>query len=157
AAISRSNMPASGGVVQKNNAEYIVRGIGWIKDKADIENTIVKEINSTPIYIRNVATVQLGTQYRRSILEKNDDEVLGGVVLMRHGESPLRVTRNIKQKIAELQPGLPEGVRIVPAYDRTRLINGAIHTLTEVMWHEMVIAAVAILLILSHFRSAFVI
>ncbi len=157
AAVSRSNLPSAGGVIQKNNAEYIVRGIGWIKDRADIENTIIKEMNGTPIYIKNVATVQLGTQFRRGVFEKNGDEVVGGVILMRHGENPLRVTQNVKQKIEELQSGLPEGVQIVPAYDRTRLITGAIHTLTEVMWHEMAIAAIAILLILSHFRSAFVI
>ena len=114
-------------------------------------------MNGTPIYVKNVATVQLGPQFRRSVFEKDGNEVVGGVVLMRHGENPLAVTERVKEKIQELQPGLPEGVRIVPAYDRTRLIHGAIHTLTEVMWHEMVIAAVAILLILMHVRSVFVI
>jgi Cu/Ag efflux pump CusA len=156
-AVGRSNLPAAGGVIQKNNAEYIVRGVGWIRDKADIENALVKEVNGVPIYVKTVASVQLGTGYRRGIFEKNGNEVVGGVVLMRHGGNPLRVTEAVKAKIEELKPGLPEGVRIVPAYDRTRLIHGAIHTLTEVMWHEMVIAAVAILLILSHLRSAFVI
>src|SRR5262245_26340422 len=157
AAVSRSNMPAAGGVIQKNNAEYIVRGVGWLKDKADIENTVVKEVQGTPIYVKNGATVQLGTQYRRGAFEKNGNEVTGGVVLMRHGENPLRVTKNIQAKIEELQPGLPPGVRVVPAYDRTRLIRGAIGTVTEVMWHEMLIASLAILLILAHVRSAFVI
>lgn len=157
AAVSKSNMPAGGGVVQKNNAEYIVRGVGWIKNKGDIEETVIKEIDGTPIYIRNVATVQLGTQFRRSVYEKDGNEVTGGAVLMRHGENPLEVTERVKEKIQELQPGLPPGVHIVAAYDRTRLIHGAIHTLTEVMWHEMVIASVAILLILMHFRSVFVI
>ena len=157
AAVGQSNMPAGGGVVQKNNAEYIVRGIGWIKDKRDIEDTVVKEINGTPIYIKTIASVQLGTQFRRSVFEKDGSEVTGGAVLMRHGENPLAVTERVKEKIQELQPGLPEGVHIVAAYDRTRLIHGAIHTLTEVMWHEMVIASVAILLILMHFRSVFVI
>ena len=76
---------------------------------------------------------------------------------MRHGENPLAVTRRVKEKIQELQPALPPGVRIVPAYDRTQLIHGAIHTLTEVMWHEMLIASIAIMLILMHFRSVFVI
>jgi copper/silver efflux system protein len=156
-AVGRSNLPAAGGVIQKNNAEYIVRGVGWLKDKADIENTVVKEVDGVPIYVKTVATVQLGTQFRRGVFEKDGNEVTGGVVLMRHGENPLRVTRNVQQKIEELQPGLPPGVQVVPAYDRTRLIRGAIHTLTEVMWHEMVIAALAILLILSHVRSAFVI
>ncbi|HKB03523.1 MAG TPA: efflux RND transporter permease subunit [Gemmataceae bacterium] len=156
-AISRTNLPAAGGVVQKNNAEYIVRGVGWIRDKADIENTVVKEVNGTPVYVKTVGTVTLGTQFRRSVFEKDGNEVTGGVVLMRHGENPLRVTKNVQAKIAELQPGLPPGVQIVPAYDRTRLIRGAIGTVTNVMWHEMVIASLAILLILAHFRSAFVI
>jgi Cu(I)/Ag(I) efflux system membrane protein CusA/SilA len=157
AAVGRSNLPAAGGVIQKNNAEYIVRGVGWVRDKADIENTVVKEVNGTPIYVKTVATVQLGPQYRRSTFEKDGNEVTGGVVLMRYGENPLRVTRNVKDKIQDLQPGLPEGVRVVPAYDRTRLITGAIDTLTTVMWHEMAIAVFAILLILAHVRSAFVI
>jgi Cu(I)/Ag(I) efflux system membrane protein CusA/SilA len=157
AAVARSNMPAGGGVVQKNNAEYIVRGVGWIKDKYDIENTVIKEVNGTPIYVKNIATVQLGTQFRRSVYEKDGSELTGGAVLMRHGENPLAVTERVKEKIQELQPGLPAGVHIVPAYDRTRLIHGAIHTLTEVMWHEMVIASLAILLILMHVRSVFVI
>ncbi len=113
--------------------------------------------SGTPIYVKNVATVQLGTQFRRSVFEKDGNEVVGGAVLMRHGENPLAVTERVKEKIQELQPGLPEGVHIVPAYDRTRLIHGAIHTLTEVMWHEMVIASLAILLILMHVRSVFVI
>lgn len=156
-AVARSNMPAGGGVIQKNNAEYIVRGVGWLKDKHDIERTVIREVNGTPVFVETVATVQLGTQFRRSVYEKNGSEVVGGVVLMRHGENPLAVTEHVKEKIQELQPGLPTGVHIVPAYDRTRLIHGAIHTLTEVMWHEMAIASIAILLILSHVRSVFVI
>ncbi len=156
-AVSRSNMPAGGGVVQKNNAEYIVRGIGWIRDEKDIQDTVIREINGVPIYVKNVASVQLGTQFRRSVYEKNGNEVTGGAVLMRHGENPLTVTQAVKAKILELQPGLPPGVHIIPAYDRTRLIHGAIHTLAEVMWHEMAIASIAILLILMHFRSVFVI
>jgi Cu/Ag efflux pump CusA len=156
-AVSRSNMPAGGGVIQKNNAEYIVRGVGWIKDQRDIENTVIKETGGVPLYVKTVATVQLGTQFRRGVYEKNGNEVTGGAVLMRHGQNPLAVTQAVKDKILELQPGLPEGVHIVPAYDRTRLIHGAIHTLTEVMWHEMAIASIAILLILMHVRSVFVI
>lgn len=157
AAVAKSNMPSGGGVIQKNNAEYIVRGVGWIKDKTDIENAVIKEVNGTPIYVKQVAVVQLGTQFRRSVFEKDGNEVVGGVVLMRHGENPLAVTERVKAKIQELQPGLPKGVRVIPAYDRTRLIKGAIHTLAEVMWHEMVIASLAILLILMHVRSVFVI
>src|SRR5262245_50947973 len=156
-AVARSNMPAGGGVIQKNNAEYIVRGVGWIRDAQDIENSVIREVNGTPLYVKSVATVQLGTQFRRSVYEKNGNEVTGGAVLMRHGQNPLSVTQAVKDKIIELQPGLPAGVHIVPAYDRTRLIHGAIHTLSEVMWHEMLIASLAILLILMHVRSVFVI
>ncbi len=157
AAVAKSNLTVGGGVIQKNNAEYLVRGVGWIKDKKDIENSVIKEIDGTPIYIKNVSIVQLGTQFRRSVFEKNGSEVAGGVVMMRYGENPLAVTQRVKDKIQELQPGLPKGVRIVPAYDRTNLIHGAIDTLQQVMWHEMAIAFLAVLLILWHFRSAFVI
>ncbi len=156
-AVAKSNLPSGGGVIQKNNAEYIVRGVGWIRGKEDIEDTVIREVRGTPIYVGTVASVQLGTQFRRSVYEKDGNEVTGGVVLMRHGENPLAVTELVKEKIQELQPGLPPGVHIVAAYDRTRLIHGAIHTLTEVMWHEMLIASVAILLILMHVRSVFVI
>ena len=89
AAVGKSNMPAGGGVVQKNNAEYIVRGVGWIKDKSDIENTVIKEVQGTPIYVKTVADVTVGVQFRRSVYEKDGNEVVGGAVLMRHGENPL--------------------------------------------------------------------
>jgi Cu(I)/Ag(I) efflux system membrane protein CusA/SilA len=157
-AVAKSNWAAGGGVIQKNNAEYLVRFVGWIKGKESIERTAIRRVpGGTPVYVDNVATVQLGQQFRRSVYEKDGNEVAGGVVLMRYGENPLAVTQRIKEKIQEMQPGLPAGVRIVPAYDRTRLIEGAIHTLTSVMWHEMVIATIAVFLILLHLRSAFVI
>ena len=122
-AVGKSNMPAGGGVIQKNNAEYIVRGVGWIKDKQDIEDAVIKEVDGTPIYVKTVANVSLGTQFRRSVYEKDGNEVTGGAVLMRHGENPLKVTERIKDRIHELQAGLPAGIHVVPAYDRTRLIT----------------------------------
>jgi Cu(I)/Ag(I) efflux system membrane protein CusA/SilA len=157
-AVRASNLAVGGGVVQKNNAEYIVRGVGWLRDVRDIEDTVIKEVGGTPIYVKDVAVVQQGQQVRRSVFEKDGSEVAGGVVLMRYGENPLAVTRRVKDRIAELGPVLEhEGVRVVPAYDRTHLITGAIDTLTGVMWHEMLIAGLAVFLILWHFRSAFVI
>jgi Cu/Ag efflux pump CusA len=156
-AVARSNAAVGGRTIQKNNADYVVRAVGWIRDARDIEDTVITQHGGTPLYVKNVATVQVGTGYRRTLYEKDGNDVVGGVVVMRHGENPLAVTERIKQKIQELQPGLPEGVRIVPAYDRTRLIHGAIDSLTEVMWHEMVIAGLAILLILMHVRSVLVI
>ena len=163
AAVGRSNSAVGGRVIHKGNAEYLIRGVGWIgtdKDPiTDIKNIVVKtnERTGTPIYVSNLATVSLGTQFRRSVLEKNGNEVVGGVCMMRYGENPLAVTKRIKQKIEQLQAGLPAGVRIVPFYDRTRLIHGAIHTLTEILTHETIIASVAVLLILMHVGSAFVI
>ena len=158
-AVARSNSSVGGRVIQKGNAEYIVRGVGWVTSLADIENIVVKTNpeSGTPVYVSNLATVGRGSEFRRSVLEKDGNEVVGAVVMMRHGENPLAVTKAIKQKIELLQAGLPPGVRIVPFYDRTRLIHGAIHTLTEILTHEMIIASLAILLILMHFRSAFVI
>src|SRR6185312_7114066 len=114
----KSNFAAGGGVVQKNNAEYLVRFVGWIKNKQSIENTVVrKDGRGAALLVKDVATVQLGQQFRRSVYEKDGNEVVGGVVLMRYGENPLAVTRRVKDKIQELQAGLPQGVRIVPAYD----------------------------------------
>lgn len=171
-AVARSNLTVGGRVIQKNNAEYLVRGVGWLGSSPGsdgtggdvrqrvlqhLQDTVIKETAGTPVLVRNVATVQLGQQFRRGVFEKDGNEVVGGAVLMRHGQNPLAVTERVKQMIQNVQSELPAGVRIVPAYDRTRLIHGAIHTLTEVMWHEMLIATVAILLILWHFRSAFVI
>ncbi|HEY7309132.1 MAG TPA: efflux RND transporter permease subunit [Gemmataceae bacterium] len=156
-AVARSNSAVGGRVMQKNNAEYLIRGVGWIENTRDIENTVITERDGTPIYVKNVASVQMGTQFRRSVFIKAGNETVGGAVMMRHGENPLAVTNRVKRKIQELQSALPPGVHIVPAYDRTRLIHGAIHNVTQVMWHEMLIAGVAILLILMHFRSVFVI
>jgi Cu/Ag efflux pump CusA len=172
-AVARSNLAVGGRVVQKNGAEYLVRGVGWLGATRDadgaadeltrrrvlrqLQDTVVRENAGTPVTVKQLAAVQLGQQFRRSVFEKDGSEVTGGVVMMRHGQNPLAVTRGVKQKIQELQSELPRGVRIVPAYDRTRLIEGAIQTLTEVMWHEMLIASVAILLILMHVRSVFVI
>jgi Cu(I)/Ag(I) efflux system membrane protein CusA/SilA len=156
-AVAKSNAAVGGRTVQKNNADYLVRAVGWIKSARDIEDTVINQRGGTPVYVKNVATVQVGVGYRRNVFEKDGNEIVGGVVIMRHGENPLAVTERIKQKIQDLQPGLPPGVRIVPAYDRTRLIHGAIHAVTEVMWHEMVIASLAILLILMHVRSVLVI
>jgi len=155
-AVAQSNSAVGGKVIQKGNAEYIVRGVGWIENTKDIEKTVVKADpeKGTPIYVSNLGTVSLGAEFRRSVLEKNGNEAVGAVVMMRHGENPLEVTRRIKAKIQELQPGLPEGVRIVPFYDRTRLIHGAIEMITGTLMEEMLIASVAILLILWHVRSA---
>jgi copper/silver efflux system protein len=156
-AVAGSNMSVGGKIVVENSSEYLVRGIGWLQGVSDLENVVVTSRAGVPLRLREVATVQLGPEYRRSALEKNGREVAGGVVMMRFGQNPLSVTQAIKLKIRELQAGLPQGVRIVPFYDRTHLIESAIHTVTGTLREEMIIASVAILLILTHFRSALVV
>lgn len=156
-AVAGSNVAVGGKVYFEANAEYLIRGVGWLRGTSDLENVVVAERKGVPIYVRNLATVQLGPEYRRSMLEKNGGEAVGGVVMMRYGENPLTVTRAIKQRIEQLQPGLPPGVRIVPFYDRTRLIESAIHTLVGTLTEEIIIASIAIVLILTHVRSAIVV
>lgn len=156
-AIAKSNSSVGGRVVQKGNAEYIIRGVGWIRSLDDIRSTVITERDGVPIKVGDVATVQQGVEFRRSVLEKDGREVTGGVVMMRYGENPLEITRNIKAKLRDLQKGLPQGVRIVPFYDRTRLIESAIHTVGKILEHEMLFATIAILIILVHVRSVFVV
>jgi Cu(I)/Ag(I) efflux system membrane protein CusA/SilA len=156
-AVARSNISVGGKVYFENNAEYLIRGVGWLRGVRDLEEVVVTERDGVPITVAHLAKVQLGPEYRRSLLEKNGREVVGGVVMMRYGENPLQVTQAIKVRIEQLQAGLPKGVRIVPFYDRTRLIEGAIHTVTGTLKEELIIASVAILLILTHLRSAFVV
>ena len=104
-----------------------------------------------------LGTVQVGPAFRRSVLEKDGKEVVGGVVLMRYGENPLEVTRRVKEKITTLQAGLPEGVRIVPFYDRTPLIHKAIETVSGTVKEELIVCTIAILLVMGHLGNAFVV
>jgi Cu(I)/Ag(I) efflux system membrane protein CusA/SilA len=156
-AVARSNSSVGGRIVQKANSEYLVRSTGWIQSLDDVKKTVIKSNGGTPVYVSNVASVQYGSSMRRASLEKNGNEAVGGVVLMRYGENPLQVTNAIKKKIEQLQAGLPEGVRIVPFYERTHLIERAIHTVTGTLREEMIVASLAILLILWHFRSALIV
>ncbi len=156
-AIQRSNSAVGGNVFVQNDAEYLIRGIGWIRGLEDIRNTVITSREGVPVTVGLLGAVQLSPQARRSVLEKNGQEAVGGVVLMRYGENPLEITQRIKKKIESLQPGLPPGVRIVAFYDRTHLIKDAIHTVTRTLKEEIVIASIAILLILTHFGSALVV
>ncbi len=156
-AVERSNSSVGGRIVQKANSEYLVRSVGWIRSLDDVRNIVIKSMGGTPIYVSSVATVQFGSTLRRASLEKNGNEAVGGVVLMRYGENPLAVTERIKAKIEQLQAGLPPGVRIVPFYERTALIHRAIETVTGTLKEEMFVASVLILLVLWHVRSALVV
>jgi Cu(I)/Ag(I) efflux system membrane protein CusA/SilA len=156
-AVMASNSSVGGKVIHKGGSEYLVRGTGWLKGVEDLRDIVVADRKGVPVTVEQLGTVQLGPAFRRSVLEKDGREAVGAVVMMRYGENPLEVTRRIKEKIQALQPGLPPGVRIVPFYDRTGLIDASIHTLSHTLAEEMMIASVVILLVLWHFRSAFVI
>lgn len=156
-AVSRSNSSVGGRVIHKGNAEYLIRSVGWIRNIDDIRNTVITERNGIPIYVKTVATVQTGPGFKRSVLEKDGREVVGGVVLMRYGENPLEVTRKVKEKISSLAAGLPENVRIVPFYDRTPLIKKAMATVSDTVKEELIICTVAILLVMGHLGGAFVV
>src|SRR3954449_9015311 len=111
-AVQRSNSAVGGRVIHKGNAEYLIRSIGWIKGIDDLKETVVAQRGGVPIYLKTIASVQMGPGFKRSVLEKDGREVVGGVVMMRYGENPLEVTRKVKEKISTLRAGLPEGVRI---------------------------------------------
>ncbi len=156
-AVARSNSSVGGRIIQKANSEYLVRSTGWIQSLDDVRKTVIKSTEGTPVYVSSVASVQFGSSMRRASLEKNGNEAVGGVVLMRYGENPLQVTNRIKKKIEQLQAGLPAGVRIVPFYERTALIERAIHTVTAILREEMIVASLLIVLVMWHFRSALIV
>ncbi len=170
-AIAASNAAAAGHVLQKGSAEYVVRGAGWLgaskmpgddsfdprRALSDLENVLLNAPGGGTIRLSEVARIAMAPGSRRGVLEKDGNEVTGGVVLMARGENPLELTRRIKAKLRELQTGLPAGVRIVPFYDRTPLIEGAIGTVTATVVEGMLSASLCVLLILLHLRTSLVI
>ena len=172
-AVAGANAVVGGDVIHKANAEYIVHSVGWLGQSApdktgeapvlpnqvlhDLENVLVPRASGGVVRLSDVATVGRRPAPRRGVLEKDGNEVTGGVVLMRQGENSLEVTRRLKDKIRELQTGLPPGIRIVPFYDRVPLIRGAIGTVTGTLLEAILTATVCVLLVLLHLRTSFVI
>jgi len=136
-----------------------VRGLGYIRSLEDVENIVVgATLEGTPIYVSNLGTVQLGGDIRRGLLDQNGEgEVVGGIIVMRYGENAKDVIDRVKARITELEAGLPEGVSIRTAYDRSELIESAVDTLRHTLTEEAIIVALIVLLFLMHFRSALVI
>lgn len=179
--LARANAAVGGDVLHKGNAEYIVRGVGWLGARpvsaggasaeeggsssapdparvlADLERVLIPTTDGSSVLLREIASVQLGTRPRRGVLERDGSEVTGGVVLIRYGHNVLEVTRALKRKIHELSVGLPPGVRIVPCYDRTPLIEGAVATVTGTLIEAIVTATVCVMLVLMHLRTSLVI
>jgi Cu(I)/Ag(I) efflux system membrane protein CusA/SilA len=156
-AVAKSNIDVGAKVFEEGGQEFIVRGLGFIKNTADIENIVIEAKQGLPIYVKNIATVTIGPEFRRGALDKAGKEVVGGVVLMRFGENPLKVIERIKEKIDELSVGLPTGVRIVPFYDRTGLILRSIDTLNTALIQEIIITVFVIAVFLLHFWGSVII
>lgn len=154
-AIMRSNNDVGGKIVEAGDAEYFVRGQGYFRSLADIEGTVVAPgAGGTPVTVRNVATVQMGPDIRRGSLEKNGEgQVVGGIIVMRYGENAKEVIQRVKEKIKDIAPGLPAGVEIKPAYDRSDLIERAVDTLKHALWEEALVVTLMVLIFLLHVRS----
>ena len=158
-ALQRSNSDVGGRLVEMGETEFMVRGLGYIQSIEDVENTPVGvDENGTPILIRNIAHVHLGPELRRGLIDWNGEgETVGGIVVMRYGENALRTIDAVKEKLEELKRGLPEGITIETAYDRSSLIKRAIANLKDKLLEESIIVALVIMLFLLHVRSAFVV
>jgi Cu(I)/Ag(I) efflux system membrane protein CusA/SilA len=156
-AIRMSNDDVGGRSVELSGAEYMVRGRGYIKSVKDIEAVTVGGDRGTPILVRDIASVTLGPDMRRGIAELDGKgEVVGGIVVMRHAENALNLIDRVKQKIKEIEPALPPGVKIVSTYDRSDLILRSIATLKEKLIEESLIVSLVIIIFLFHVRSALV-
>ena len=156
-AVRSSNIDVGAKVIEEGGAEFIVRGLGFIKSVEDIENIVIGSHEGVPVYIKNIGQVTVGPDFRRGALDKEGAEVTGGVVLMRYGENPLKVIEAVKAKIEEITPGLPAGVQVVSFYDRTELITRATDNLKKTLLEEIIVAAVIIFLFLAHFRSSLIV
>ncbi|MGH9946094.1 MAG: efflux RND transporter permease subunit, partial [Pyrinomonadaceae bacterium] len=156
-AVQRSNNNVGGNVVEQSGQWAVVRGVGLIESTADVENIVIGAKNGTPIYVKNVAEVQLGNAFRTGALDKNGKEAVGGVVIARYGVNTLEVIDGIKKKIEELKVGLPKGVSLVPFYDRTLLINRATDTLKHTLIEELILVTLVCIVFLLNFRSILIV
>lgn len=154
AAVRRSNLDVGAKVVEEEGVEYLLRGVGFVKSLEDLEATVVVEREHAPIRVRDVARVSLGPAFRRGALADHRGEVVGGVVTMRYGANPLDVIRRVKAALDRLRPTLPQGVAVVPFYDRTLLVEETQATLIETLQFEVWITVFVILLFLLHVRSS---
>jgi Cu(I)/Ag(I) efflux system membrane protein CusA/SilA len=166
AAVRMSNLDVGARTIEINQAEYVIRGVGFIKNLEDLENSVITSRDNVPIYVKDVAHVSLGPALRRGALDKEGAEVVGGVVVVRYGENPLAAIKNVKNKIKEITPGLPRRtlpdgtvsqVRIVPFYDRTGLIYETLGTLGTALSEEILVTIIVVLLMVMHLRSSILI
>lgn len=155
--IRDSNRDVGGRAIEMAETEYMVRGKGYLRGTADLENLVLKSDNGTPVLVRDVARVELVPDERRGVTELNGEgEVVSGIAMARYGQNALEVISNLKEKIAEVAQGLPAGVQILPVYDRSELIHRAIETLKHTLLEESLIVAAVCVIFLLHVRSALV-
>jgi len=157
AAVEQSNLNVGGKVIEEGGMEFVVRGVGLVESAADLENIVLKERLGTPVYLRDVATVQLGGDFRRGALDVNGREVVGGIVVMHNGENARAVIGRVKEKLARIAPSLPPGVSIKPFYDRSTLIERCIATLQKALAEEILLVVLAHIVFLWHFRSILIV
>ncbi|TYO98250.1 Cu(I)/Ag(I) efflux system membrane protein CusA/SilA [Geothermobacter ehrlichii] len=157
-AIQRSNNDVGGRLVEMGETEFMVRGLGYLRSKEDIENVVVgTDSRGTPIRVRDLARVTIGPELRRGLAELDGEgEAVGGVIVMRVGENALKTIEAVKKKLEQLKQGLPEGVRIKTVYDRSSLIERAVDTLKEKLIEESIVVAIVTALFLFHFSSSLV-
>jgi len=155
--IRDSNRDVGGRVVEMAETEYMVRGKGYLRGKSDLETLVLKSDKGTPVLIRDIAHVELTPDERRGLTELNGEgEVVSGIAMARYGANALEVIHNLKTRIAEIGPGLPEGVTVQTVYDRSELIHNAIDTLKRTLIEEAIIVALVCIVFLMHVRSALV-
>jgi copper/silver efflux system protein len=156
-AVRRGNNDVGGRLVELSGREYMVRGRGYVKSLADLEQLVLKTEGGTPITVKDVARVSLGPEMRRGVADLDGQgDVVGGIVVMRQGENALNVIERVKAKLEELKPSLPSGVEVVTTYDRSELIGRAIETVKHKLIEEMIIVSIIILIFLWHIPSAIV-
>lgn len=165
-AVKKSNRDVGAKTIEINKAEYLVRGLGYVKSIEDIEKAVVDVHDNVPIRVKDVGVVTLGPATRRGLLDKDGAEVVGGVVVARYGSNPLHVINNVKEKIKEIAPGLPKktlanGVEsqltIVPFYDRTQLIYETLGTLEEALSLELLITILVVIVMVLNLRASILI
>lgn len=157
AAALASSGAAGGSSISHGERDYVVRGTTWAASVEEIESTVVDARAKAPVLLGQVARVRMGPAPRRAFLEKDGAEAVGGVVVVQRGQDPLAVGEAVKRRIAALGPGLPHGVRIVPFYDRGRLVHSAIGTLQRTLLEEICACALMVVLLLGHLRSSLVV
>jgi Cu(I)/Ag(I) efflux system membrane protein CusA/SilA len=156
-AVQAANKESGGALLEMGEAEYMVRTTGYLRSLDDFRNVVITSRDGVPVLLKDVATIGFGPEIRRGVAELNGEgEVAGGVVVMRYGQNALDTIHAVKAKLSELQKTLPEGVEIVPVYDRSTLIEESVKTLTHKLLEEFAVVVVVCALFLFHFRSALV-